>query len=107
MFNQQFDPTEDTDSDLSGKVLQNKIHMRIQQRYGRKTITTLQGIDVKYDQKKLAKAFKKEFNCNGTVVEDTQYGEVIQLTGDQRTNIQNFLVDFGMVKHESLVVHGF
>merc|ERR1712002_1177944 len=107
MFNQQFDPTEDTDSDLSGKVLQNKIHIRIQQRNGRKTITTLQGIDVKYDQKKLAKAFKKEFNCNGTVVEDTQYGEVIQLSGDQRNNIQQFLVDCGICKKDTLVVHGF
>lgn len=107
LFNSQFDPTEDTEEEFGGKLSQNKVHIRIQQRNGRKTITTLQGIDEKYDQKKLAKAFKKEFNCNGTVVEDEQYGEVIQLTGDQRNNIQQFLVDVGMCKKEATVVHGF
>ena len=33
----------------------------------------------------------KEFACNGTVVEHPEYGEVIQLQGDQRNNICNFL----------------
>ena len=51
--------------------------------------------------------YLKEFNCNGTVVEDEQYGEVIQLTGDQRNNIQQFLVDVGICKKDQLVVHGF
>lgn len=101
------DPSEDTEGDFGGKLSQNKIHIRIQQRNGRKTITTLQGIDEKYDQKKLAKVFKKEFNCNGTVVEDEQYGEVIQLTGDQRNNIQQFLINVGICKKDALVVHGF
>ena len=54
------DPTRDDDDvDFGGKLSTNKVHIRIQQRNGRKTITTLQGIEEKYDQKKLAKAFKK------------------------------------------------
>merc|ERR1711872_285011 len=77
MFNQQFDPTEDTDGEFGGKLAQNKVHIRIQQRNGRKTITTLQGLDEKYDQKKLTKAFKKEFNCNGKVVDNPEI-ELIQ-----------------------------
>uniref|UniRef100_A0A6Q2Y9X0 SUI1 domain-containing protein n=1 Tax=Esox lucius TaxID=8010 RepID=A0A6Q2Y9X0_ESOLU len=35
------------------------IHIRIQQRNGRKTLTTVQGIAIDYDKKKLVKAFKK------------------------------------------------
>lgn len=35
------------------------IHIRIQQRNGRKTLTTVQGIADGYDKKKLVKAFKK------------------------------------------------
>lgn len=38
----------------------NHIHIRIQQRNGRKTITTLQGVPKEYDPKKLLKAFKSE-----------------------------------------------
>lgn len=31
--------------------------------------------------------------CNGTIVVDTEMGEVIQLQGDQRKDVQEFLVD--------------
>ncbi|KAL7411488.1 translation initiation factor SUI1, partial [Mrakia frigida] len=65
----------------------------IQQRNGRKMLTTLQGLPKEFDPKKILKAFKKEFACNGTVVEDDESGQVIQLQGDQRTKIRQFLVD--------------
>ncbi|XP_040336793.1 eukaryotic translation initiation factor 1b, partial [Herpailurus yagouaroundi] len=83
------------------------IHIRIQQRNGRKTLTTVQGIADDYDKKKLVKAFKKKFACNGTVIEHPEYGEVIQLQGDQRKNICQFLLEVGIVKEEQLKVHGF
>ena len=35
------------------------IHVRIQQRNGRKTLTTVQGISDDYDKKKIVKACKK------------------------------------------------
>lgn len=41
---------------------EDKIHIRIQQRNGRKTLTTVQGIADDYDKKKLVKAFKKVFS---------------------------------------------
>ena len=31
--------------------------------------------------------------CNGTIVNDTEMGEVIQLQGDQRKDVQDFLTD--------------
>lgn len=31
--------------------------------------------------------------CNGTIVSDTEMGEVIQLQGDQRKDVQEFLTD--------------
>ena len=83
------------------------IHIRIQQRNGRKTLTTVQGISNDYDKKKIVKACKKEFACNGTVVEHPEYGEVIQMQGDQRNNICQFLTKVGIAKGEQLKVHGF
>ena len=52
---------------------------RIQQRSGRKTLTTVQGIHPDYDQKKIVKVLKKEFACNGNITTHKEYGEVIQL----------------------------
>lgn len=47
----------------------------------------------KFDQKKILKVIKKKFACNGTIVNDTEMGEVIQLQGDQRKDVQEFLTD--------------
>jgi translation initiation factor 1 len=35
---------------------------------------------------------RKEFNCNGSIEQNEQYGEIIQLQGDQRDNIAEWLV---------------
>ena len=47
------------------------------------------------------------FACNGTVVNHPEYGEVIQLQGDQRNNMCDFLIKVGLVRKEQLKVHGF
>ncbi|KAK4054708.1 hypothetical protein OIV83_000632 [Microbotryomycetes sp. JL201] len=88
------------------KTQADHIHIRIQQRNGRKTITTLQGVPKEYDPKKLLKAFKKEFACNGSIVDDAEMGQVIQLQGDQRTKIVEILVEEGVSK-DTIKVHGF
>ncbi len=49
----------------------------------------------------------QEFACNGTVVEHPEYGEVVQLQGDQRNNICDFLLKVGLAKKDQLRVHGF
>ena len=136
------DPFAEADEDTGEtKQSQNYIHIRIQrtfdlvqsalanvaqaqikisdlipitiERNGRKTLTTVQGLPKKFDQKKILKVIKKKFGessnvrqstessvltyarqaCNGTIVNDTEMGEVIQLQGDQRKDVQEFLVD--------------
>ncbi|XP_075436294.1 eukaryotic translation initiation factor 1-like [Ascaphus truei] len=106
---QSFDPFADASKsdDWLPAGTEDSIHIRIQQRNGRKTLTTVQGIADDYDKKKLVKAFKKKFACNGTVVEHPEYGEVIQLQGDQRKNACQFLVEVGLAKDDQLKVHGF
>ncbi|KAI0603673.1 Eukaryotic translation initiation factor 1, partial [Pyrenophora tritici-repentis] len=60
-----------------------------------------------YDKKKLVKAIKKKFACNGTIIEHPEYGEVIQLQGDQRENICQFLIETGLAKDDQLKGHEF
>ncbi|KAK4221009.1 translation initiation factor SUI1 [Podospora fimiseda] len=106
-----YDPFAEADDD-SGQTKQTQeyIHIRIQQRNGRKTLTTVQGIPSKFDHKKILKAIKKEFACNGTIISDSEMGEVIQLQGDQRSKIREFLTDSegGLgLDEKTIKVHGF
>lgn len=34
---------------------------------------------------------QQRFACNGTVIDHPEYGEVIQVQGDQRNNIRQFI----------------
>jgi len=87
-------------------VQSNYIHIRVQQRNGRKSLTTLQGIDPKINYKTILKECKKKFNCNGTVVKDPELGDIIQLQGDQRKAVAQFLVDEKIAKKGLIKIHG-
>lgn len=53
---------------------------------------------------------KKVFNCNGNIAEDDEMGEVIQLQGDQRQNVREWLIENEVVtkaEEDRLVIHGF
>jgi translation initiation factor 1 len=102
-----FDPFADASKGDEESGQEGVVHIRIQQRNGRKTLTTVQGLSAEYDFKKIVKVAKKEFACNGTVVEHPEYGEVVQLQGDQREKICQMLVKCGLVTHDQLKVHGF
>eukprot|EP00116_Pleurobrachia_bachei_P016484 sb/3476746/ len=101
------DPFADVMEEQEDGVQKEDIHIRIQQRNGRKTLTTIQGISQSYDLKRIIKAVKKEFHCNGTVVDHPEYGEVLQLQGDQRKNVKDFLSAIGIARIEQIKVHGF
>ena len=49
----------------------------------------------------------QEFACNGTLVDDEEAGQVIQLQGDQRLKIQSFLTEEGIAARNTIKVHGF
>ena len=77
----------------SCQSIKYKIHVRVHQRTGKKSITTVVGLADDLNIKRICKAFKKNFNCNGVVKSNEDVGGVIQLSGDQRTNVKSFLVD--------------
>lgn len=101
------DPFADAIKGPDDDIQDGLVHIRIQQRNGRKTLTTVQGLSAEYDLKKIVRSCKKEFACNGTVIEHPEYGEVLQLQGDQRENICQWLTKVGLAKADRLKVHGF
>ncbi|CAL5408413.1 unnamed protein product [Camellia sinensis] len=86
------DPFAEANAEDSGAGSKEYVHIRIQQRNGRKSLTTVQGLKKEFSYNKILKDLKKEFCCNGTVVQDPELGQVIQLQGDQRKNVSAFLV---------------
>jgi translation initiation factor 1 len=90
------DPFADAAAGDEDEVSQGDIHIRLQQRSGKKALTTVEGISADVDTKKLLKALRKTLACNGCVVEHKEYGEVLQFQGDQRYAVCEFLVKCGL-----------
>ncbi|KAF5728406.1 protein translation factor SUI1 [Tripterygium wilfordii] len=101
-----FDPfAEAKDSGAPGA--KEYVHIRIQQRNGKKSLTTIQGLKKEYNYGNILKDLKKDFCCNGNVVQDKELGKVIQLQGDQRKSVAAFLVQAGLVKKDQIKIYGF
>jgi len=100
-----FDPTADIMNSISTQ--NNKIHIRIKQRNGRKSNTTVEKLPEKIDLAVLLKKMKKKFHCNGAVKQSPTEEKYIQLFGDQRLAIKKFLLEHSVVDETNVVVHGY
>lgn len=70
------DPFADANAVDAGAGTKEYVHVRVQQRNGRKCLTTVQGLKKEFSYNKILKDLKKEFCCNGTVVLDPELGQV-------------------------------
>ncbi|KAF3661450.1 Tyrosyl-DNA phosphodiesterase-related isoform 2 [Capsicum annuum] len=61
----------------AGAGAKEYVHIRVQQRNGRKSLTTVQGLKKEFSYNKILKDLKKEFCCNGTVVQDPELGQTL------------------------------
>lgn len=94
--------------ELDNELFKKKnVHIRMQQRNGKKCWTYVEGLDqINKDSKFLdnfAKVLKKKLNCAGTVKKPEN---VIQFQGDHRDKIKSFLIEQKIVEEEFIKMHG-
>ena len=46
-------------------------------------------------------------NCNGTILEDENFGKIIQIQGDKRKDIKTYLLENNISSEEDIIIHGF
>ena len=59
---------------------------------GKKWITTIDGLDNDLDLKRISRAMKKSLHCSVSVSKTRDEIEIIQLQGDQREFLRDWLV---------------
>ena len=100
--------THETVDTLSGKtsIGEYSVHIRSQQRNGRKSLTTIAGLAEDLDLDKILKVMRKMFSTNGTILHDEDAGDIIQLQGDRRHDACDFLVRYNICQKNEIKVHG-
>jgi len=92
----------DNDEDFST----NNVTISVNKRNGTKCITSVVGLAKDLDLKKILSYIKKKYNCNGSIIDNEEYGEVITFTGDQKKNIYDFLIKEEINKKEEITLKG-
>jgi len=98
---------EDAFAEAAREVGGTRVHLRVRQRTGRSFVTVVEGLSEDLDLKKILKAFKKNFKCNGSLKKkDEDKDAIIQLSGDQRLRCRSFLVELGLCSASQITIHG-
>lgn len=105
IFNNTFTEFSDEETGEQQLLQDSYIHIRSQQRNGKKSITIIQNMPDEYDLKKLVKALRKVYACNGSLTTHKIYGDVIMLQGDKRTDVYEFITKVGLVDPEYVKIH--
>ncbi|SNW62528.1 Eukaryotic translation initiation factor SUI1 [Orpheovirus IHUMI-LCC2] len=88
----------------------SNIHIHLNQRKAKSYITEIHGLSnyvKELDIDKINKALKKSFHCSGTIKNDEDGNKILMLSGDQRTNVMEFLINEGLYTKEQIIIHGF
>ena len=83
------------------------IHLYFQKRNARKCLTLVQGLPEDLDLEKIARTFRKMWHCNGTKHHSEKWGEIIQLQGDHRNQVKQFLIEEGIGTKDNIQKHGY
>jgi len=109
-INSAFDNFNEGPNKFEFDVQKPKIHVRFQ-KTGPRSITIVEGLDDDLDQPRIAKAMRKVFKCSSSIQKDKDGNDVIQLQGDHRTNVRDWLLAQEIITakdlKERLVIHGF
>ncbi|ORC88722.1 translation factor SUI1 [Trypanosoma theileri] len=83
----------------------HKVHIRVQQRKGKKFVTSVQGLNQALNFRRINREFQRRWGCNGTVIETPEAGIVIQLQGNWSEEIRQFLLAENMATEQNLEIH--
>ena len=55
---------------------------------------------------KILPYLKKKYNCNGHIADDENFGKIISLSGNQKNNVFNFIIENDIEKPENIIIKG-
>jgi len=98
---------DDDDNEEIKTICEHTIEIMVTKRNNRKFYTDIKGINEKYNYDKILKEMKKKFSCNGSVkISKENNKNYIQLNGDQKENIFNFLIEENISTIDKIKIRG-
>lgn len=90
----------------SKNVAKKLIKISVNTRGTKKFITFIKGLDEDLNFKKILTALKKTYNCNGSILKDKEELNIIQLNGDHKKNVFEFLIANELATEDDIILSG-
>ena len=84
----------------------NSIVIIKKQRNARKYFTFIKGLPEELNITELISNLKKKLFCNGAVIEDKEFGKVIQFNGSHKEEIKEYLIKNDIATEEEIKLRG-
>ena len=103
LSNNPFSQNIKTTNDTSSAEFNGEIHLEIKSRSAKKSKTYVKGLeDTELDLDKLAMEWRKKYCCGVANVNG-----VVELSGDRRECVMEYLIEKSIAKQEQIKIHGF
>jgi translation initiation factor 1 len=111
-LNKQYPFKDNFEDETNADTIQPKydIHIRNKQRNGKKSITTVEGLNSipEKDLKKYVSFITKKYGVGGTVLKDEKTGDfILSFNGDIRNKVKTFLIEKLNCEESEIFIHGF
>ena len=87
------------------------IDLRIQKRNNRQSLTLIEGLDgfmlSNLELTRMLKSMKKTFSTNGALLKSPNKETIVQLQGDQRDKVRDFLIGESVCQSSQIKIHGY
>lgn len=100
-----FDPFNDFEEHTNINC-NDQIHIRQQMRNGKKCITIVEGLNENLDLKNLLKTLRKKLSTNGSITKDEDDKPIIQLQGNMKRLVSEFLIENNICTETQIKIHG-
>jgi len=97
----------DDDNEEIKTICEHTIEIMVTKRNNRKFYTDIKGINEKFNYDKILKEIKRKFSCNGSVkIDKGDNKRFIQLNGDQKENLFNFIIQEDIAPINKIKIRG-
>jgi len=84
----------------------NSIIIITKQRNARKYFTFVKGLPSDLNYQNLISELKKKLFCNGAIIEDKEFGKVVQFNGSHKEEIKEYLIKNDIASEDQIKLRG-
>lgn len=100
-----FDAFKDAEQQ-ENSIITGFLNIRVFKKSANSKITIIEGLPAIFNHPKILKHLRSTLSCNGHIIEDKEHGTIIQLQGEHKDAIKQFLLEDDFCREDQIRIYG-